>query len=252
MSQIIISLTTIPNRLNSPHNEGGLKKVLDKILNLSYHNYEVHLNIPYICKKINEEYIIPTWLNEIDNNRLKIYRTEDYGSLTKLVPTLMRTNIDDDCIIITVDDDLEYIDGFIEYHLLKRKDYPNAALGFAGMSSLNGTCHFCTTVKEDVRVKILEGYKTVSYKRSFFEQDFFDEFIDKSWNDDIIISAYLGKKNVEIWVMNYSGDTEFSAKVESFPIVGHLPTERGGCWWFRNDNTNDNSNEYYKLGYLER
>jgi hypothetical protein len=54
MSQIIISLTTIPNRLNSPHNEGGLKKVLDKILNLSYHNYEVHLNIPYICKKINE------------------------------------------------------------------------------------------------------------------------------------------------------------------------------------------------------
>lgn len=252
MEKVIISLTTIPNRLNSIHDKGGLKKVLEKILNLSYPNYEVHLNIPFVCKKTGEEYVIPTWLTEINNEILKIFRTDDYGSLTKLVPTLMRTKIEDDYIIITIDDDLEYIDGFIEYHLMKRKQYPNAALGFAGISALNGDCHFCTTVKKDVRVKILEGYKTVSYRRSFFDQGFFEEFIDKSWSDDIIISAYLGKKNIEKWVMNYNQDSEFSAKVESFPVVGHLPNEVGGCWWFRNEGADDNSNEYYKLGYLER
>lgn len=252
MTKVIVSLTTIPNRLNSPHSNGGLKKVLDKILNLSYKNYEVHLNIPDVCKKNNEKYIIPSWLIEIKNDRLKIFRTDDYGSLTKLVPTLQRTNINDDVIIITVDDDLEYMDGFIEYHLEKRQKYPNAALGFAGIASLNRTCHFCTTVNEDVRVKILEGYKTVSYKRSFFKYDFFKDFLNKSWNDDMIISAYLGKHFIEKWVMNYNKDNDFSARVESFPVVGHLPNERGGCWWFRSENTSDNSDEYYKLGYLER
>ena len=195
--------------------------------------------------------MIPDWLTDINDDKLKIFRTEDYGSLTKIVPTLLRTNDGED-IIITVDDDLEYMDGFIEYHLMKRETYPNAALGFAGIGALNGTCHYCTTVKEDVRVKILEGYKTTSYKRSFFNDDFFDEFLNESWNDDMIISAYLGKHNIEKWVMNYDKDVNFSAVVESFPVVGSLPNERGGCWWYRSESTDDNSNKYHKLQYLER
>lgn len=252
MKKVIISLTTIPNRLNSPHINGGLKKVIDKLLNLSYENYEIHLNIPFFCKKTNEGYDIPNWLTDITNQKLKVFRTEDYGSMTKIAPTIQRTQESDDIIIITVDDDLEYIDGFIEYHLLKREKYPNSALGFAGISSLNGSCHFCTTVKEDVRVKILEGYKTVSYRRDFFKDDFFTEFVNHSWSDDISLSAYLGKHNIEKWVINYNGDVDFSPRVESFPIVGHLPNERGGCWWFRSDGTPDNSKVFYKLGYLER
>lgn len=252
MNKVILSLTTIPNRLNSPHEQGGLKSNLEHILNLSYPNYEIHLNIPYVCKKINEEYVIPNWLTEIKDEKLKIFRTEDYGSITKLVPTLLRLNEDDDTVIITLDDDLEYMDGFIEYHLYKRQSYPNGAIGFAGLASLNQSCHFCTTVEKDVRVKILEGYKSVSYKRNFFKQDFFDEFVGKSWNDDMLISAYLGKHYIEKWVVNYEGDVDFSAKVESFPVVRHLPNEYGGCHWFRRDAVHDNSDPYYKLGYLER
>jgi hypothetical protein len=191
-------------------------------------------------------------LTDIKDEKLKIFRTEDYGSLTKLVPTLLRTDVSEDIVIITIDDDLEYIDGFIEYHLMKREQYPNAALGFAGIGALNGTCHYCTTVKEDVRVKILEGYKTSSYRRNFFKEDFFDEFLNESWNDDMIISAYLGKYNIEKWVMNYNKDINFSARVESFPVIGSLPNEQGGCWWYRSESTDDNSNKYYKLQYLER
>jgi hypothetical protein len=250
MEQVIITLTTIPNRLNTTN--GGLKLVIDKMLNLSYSNYIIHLNIPEICKKSGEKYIIPQWLIEINNPKLKIFRTEDYGSLTKILPTLMRLDRNDNSVLITIDDDLEYIDGFIEYHLEKRKQYPNSALGFAGISAINGSCHFCTTLKEDTRVKILEGYKTISYVNSFFKQDFFDEFVGKSWSDDIIISAYLGKHNIEKIVMNYNKDLDFNPRVESFPIVGHLPNERGGCFWFRNENINDNADIWYKLGYLER
>jgi hypothetical protein len=248
--KVILTLTTIPNRIN--RSVGGLKPVIEKLLSLSYGNYEIHLNIPDVCKKSNEKYVIPKWLETIKDEKLKIFRTEDYGSLTKILPTIMRLDRNDDTILITVDDDLEYIDGFIEYHLEKRKEYPDCALGFAGISSFDGSCHFCTTVQKDTRVKILEGYKTVSYKNSFFKQDFFDEFVDKSWSDDIVLSAYLGKHNIQKIVMNYNKDNDFRARVESFPVVGHLPNDRGGCFWFRNESTNDNSNTWYKLGYLER
>jgi hypothetical protein len=250
MQKVIITLTTIPNRLNT--HEGGLKPVIDKILNLSYPNYEIHLNLPYICKKSGEEYIIPSWLGEINNDKLKVFRTEDYGSLTKILPTLMRLDRNDETILITIDDDLEYIDGFIEYHLEKGKDYPNCALGFAGLSAIDGSCHYCTSLANDTRVKILEGYKTVSYKNNFFKEDFFEEFVGKSWSDDIIISAYLGKHNIKKIVINYDKDDDYTPRVESFPIVGHLPNERGGCFWFRNENINDNADIWYKLGYLER
>jgi hypothetical protein len=252
MEKIIISLTTIPSRLNYHDSRGGLRPVIDRLLTLSYPNYEIHLNIPYIVKKTNEEYSLPSWLTEITDSKLKIFRTDDYGSMTKILPTILRTEESDNVIIITVDDDLSYEDGFIEYHIEKRKQYPNAVIGFAGISALNGTCHFCTTVKNDVRVKIIEGYKTVSYRRSFFKPDFFSEFVGESWSDDIILSAYMGKHSIEKWVVSYDKDEDFTPRVESFPIIGHLPNERGGCWWFRSENISDNSDKYYKQQYLER
>lgn len=252
MKKVILTMTTIPNRLNYSDYNRGIKPVIDKMLNLSYDNYELHLNVPIICKKTNESYIIPEWLKSINNTKLKIFRCDDYGPLTKILPTLERIDENEDVVLITVDDDLEYMDGFIEYHLMKQNEHPNCAIGFAGLTAINGTCHFCTTVKEDVRVKILEGYKTVSYQRNFFKEDFFTEFAGKSWSDDILLSAYLGKHNIEKWVVNYDKDTDFSPVVESFPVVGHLPNERGGCWWYRTENVSDNSNDYYKLGYLER
>lgn len=250
MKKVILSLTTIPNRLNCQHDNGGLKPVIENITNLSYGNYEVHLNIPYFNNKIKEEYIIPDWLNDFSSEKLKIFRTEDYGSITKLIPTIERLTDGED-IIITLDDDLQYMDGFIEYHLKKREEYPDYAIGFAGINAIDGSCHFCTTVKKDVRVKILEGYKTISYKRSFFKDDF-KNFAIGNWNDDMIISAYLGMNNIKKIVVAYENDTDFSPRVESFPVVGHLPNERGGCWWFRSESVPDNHETYYKLGYLEK
>jgi hypothetical protein len=251
MSRVILSMTTVPSRLNPINLNFGIKPVIDRLTTLSYNDYEIHLNIPFYNKKSGEPYIVPEWLDNYESNKLKIFRTEDYGPLTKILPTLFRVK-DPDTIIITVDDDLNYMDGFIEYHLEKRKEYPDCALGFAGLTAIDGSCHFCTTVKNDVRVKILEGYKTISYKRSFFEDDF-EEFRHGSWNDDIIISAYLGMKNIRKFVISYDKDTDFSPVVESFPVIGHLPNERGGCWLFRNDpSITDNHNEFYKLGYLER
>lgn len=249
---IILTLTTTPNRLMESKIGWGVRPSIENLLNLSYVNYEIHFNIPFINKKSKQEYIIPEWLSDYEKNneKLKIFRTEDYGSITKLVPTIERI-INTEQILITVDDDLIYHDDFIEYHLLKRKEYEDYAIGFAGIGSINGDCHFCTTLEKDTRVKILEGYKTISYKRKFFEDDFKD-FVIGFWNDDMIISAYLGMKNIKKISVSYDKDTIFNPIVESYPIIKHISNEHDGCWWFRNENIPDNHEKYYKLGYLER
>ena len=250
---VVVSLSTTPTRLHEIRDGWGIRPVMERLINMTYNNYEIHLNIPYINHKTGEEYIIPEWLIkfESENYKLKIFRCHDFGAITKIIPTLKRIQTPN-TIIITVDDDLLYMDGFIEYHIKKMKQYPKTALGFAGLTAIDGTCHHCTTLSADKRVRILEGYKTVSYMRNFFDDDFFSEFVGKSWNDDIIISAYLGKQNIQKIVMNYENDSDFSARVESFPVIGGVPNEKSGCNLYREESISDNSNNYYKLGYLER
>jgi hypothetical protein len=227
------------------------------LISLEYPNYEIHFNVPNFNVKINQAYFIPKWLEDLEkeHEHLKVFRTEDYGSITKIVPTLQRVE-DPDTVIITVDDDLEYVDGFIEYHLSKMKEHPGCALGFAGISAVDGSCHFCTTLPKDTRVKILEGYKTISYKHKFFDIiEFKKLFLGKTWKDDETLSAYMGYKNIPKIVLAHRHDTDFSPRVESFPVVKHTPIERGGCVLYReSDNTESEKNihEWYKLGYLER
>jgi len=248
---VILTLSTTPNRLSESREGHGVKPVIEQLLKLSYPNYEIHFNIPYVNHKTEEEYIIPYWLVEYaqNNEKLKIFRCHDYGSITKIAPTIKRV-IDPETTIITVDDDLIYDDGFIEYHLKKQILYPDTALGFAGIGALDGSCHLCTSLAKDKRIKIIEGYKTASYKRKFFKDDFFTEFVNKSWSDDIVISAYLGKYKIPKIIMNYNKDVNFESRVESFPILHVVPNEKSGCGLYRSEGVDDNNNEFYSKGYL--
>lgn len=150
------------------------------------------------------------------------------------------------------------MDEMVSAHIEARSKYPEAALGFAGLSSLDGSCHFCTTIQKDTRVRILEGYKTVSYLRKFFDIDELkSKFMNKSWRDDETLSAYMGYKNIQKIVIAYPREVDYNPRVESFPVIGHVPTEYGGCYVFRNcessqKQSDENIQEFYKLGYLER
>lgn len=254
MTRVILTISTVPNRLSEERESWATKICIKRLLNLSYKDFEIHFNIPRYTVSTGEKYIIPDWLKNVSDPRLKIFRTEDYGPITKISPTIFRVD-DPNAVIITVDDDLIYENGFIEYHLKKREQYPNAVIGFAGISGIDSDCHFCTTVKTDTRVKIVEGYKTVSYLRSFFKEDFFTDFVGKHWADDIVLSAYMGKHNIPKIVVAYDKETDYTPRVESFPIIDHLPAEAGGCRVFRDRNLpeyQEVENRYYELGYLER
>jgi hypothetical protein len=254
---IVLSLTTVPNRLHEHHGHSATRAAITTLLEQSYSGYSVHLNIPIEYR--GQSVTIPEWVNEYKAKyqHLSVYQTPDYGSITKIIPTLERID-DPETMIILADDDLYYMGGLVEAHVNGRNKYPNCALGFAGMASVDGSCHFCTTVTKDVRVKVLEGYKTVSYLRKFFDLDELKQhFLGKSWRDDETLSAYMGYKNIPKIVMSYEGDTDFSPRVESFPVIGHVPAERGGCNMFRDDEaiqnvSENNIQEFFKLGYLER
>jgi hypothetical protein len=257
IEDVIVTLTTVPNRLMDIRDNFGTKLGLKTILDQSYLNYKIHFNIPYKYKLTNEEIIIPDWLIDYQKqyNNLEIYRTEDYGPITKILPTINRIT-NPNAIIIVVDDDIYYMNGMIESHMEARYKYSNYAIGFAGLSALDSSCHFCTSMNKDTTVKILEGYKSVSYRRDFFDSSI-NNFINKSWNDDIVLSAYMGYKNISKIVISYKNETNFAPRVESFPVLGHTPIEQGGCFNFRNskeytDISDEITNYWYKCGYLER
>lgn len=259
---VIVTLSTVPKRLFGRSGEQfGVQPGLKTIVEQTGANYEVHLNIPYSYHY--QKIILPDWLKEWQEQypHLKIFRTPDFGPVTKLYPTLQRIT-NPNTLIITVDDDLFYHDGIIAAHLNAAERYPDCALGYAGVTSIEdnmvGRYHFASTLPEDVRVRILEGYKTISYRRRFFTEEF-DEFAFSHWNDDVAISAYLGYKNIRKMALKCDSCTDFTPRVESFPVIGHVPLEADGvgCNVFRRSDEVIKSgdmvaNEWYKLGYLER
>lgn len=263
---IILTLTTIPDRLHSIYNY-DMRFCIDSLLNQNYAGvYEVHINIPNIYSKTGEQYTIPDWLQEIKDIRLKVFRTEDYGSITKLIPTLKRSTNDND-IIIVVDDDMVYHPELINEHLNNRDKWPDYAVGYDGIRSRNTDGCFANNFNDSRNyyfsatgsnslVDILQHYKTVSYKRYFFEDDFV-EFIDKygTWCDDTSVSAYLASKNRGRLATYYLNDKIFDNYDEyisnlkhTFPITKYV--EHGSEEGCNLDRSKDDKTVHEKNTYL--
>ena len=50
--------------------------------------------------------------------------------------------------------------------------------------------------------------------------------------------------------MNYYKDTDFSSRVESFPVEKVVPNEKSGCNLYRSENISDNSDYFGGKGFL--
>lgn len=266
-SKPVISLTTIPTRLVSEYGY-DIKYCLESLLNQNYDDYEIHFNIPYVFKKTNEEYVIPEWLKtmESENKKLKIFRTEDYGTITKSLPTILRIN-DPETIIIIVDDDLVYHDELINEHIKNRKKYPNSPVGYDGLRSRNedgsfsghfmdSRDYYYSANHRDSRVDILQHYKSVSYKRCFFGDDFENYVLENNhWNDDLLVSAYFASKKVDRIVTFYEKDKICETYEEwqnfvgiSFPILKHTQHRSDeGCNIERAKNNGVDEEKFYKI-----
>ncbi len=271
----IITLTTIPTRLNSTTYTSGIKDCLNSLLNQEFDgDYEIHLNIPDENHKTKEKYIVPDWLKNlsITNPKLKLFcGLQDLGTITKIFYTLHRED-NPNTIIVVCDDDLIYHPSMLSEHVKNQSIYENTAIGYDGtradretaedVSKLKGDVrdHYVVSVAENIYVNVLQHYKTVSYKRNFFKDDFFEFYKEGSWNDDIIVAAYLGKHNIRKMVTFYENEEKLlslqdwrdKGGVTTFPVLSHTAHDRNeGCNLYRQEQADDSHTNFYKMGYLK-
>jgi hypothetical protein len=269
MIKTVVTLTTIPPRLSSP-NKDNIQSCIASLLDQDYLGvYEVHLNIPSVFKYQNIPYIIPDWVKELAgrDKRFKYFdNLEDLGPITKVYYTVHRLTDPED-IIIVCDDDLVYHRSMISQQVTNQIKYDNTAVGYDGNQGEGNPFdddlrnYKIVSTYKNVYVNTLQHYKTVSYKRKFFKEDFNLEFVTISYNDDIVMSAYMGKHGIKRMVTSYAHEPALIDNNEwkekggalTFPVIKH--TAHGGveegCWLYRIDKVDENMKYFVNLGYLK-
>jgi len=100
-NKLIISLTTIPTRINK------LEPVLYSLINQDLKADMIYINIPKKYKRFKECVKIPNFIKEKFSKQVKIYYLDtDYGPATKFIGSLMNPDISRKDVLIITDDDI--------------------------------------------------------------------------------------------------------------------------------------------------
>lgn len=184
--RIIVSLTASPRRL------AMLEPVLASITRgQTRPPDEIHLNLPVTFARTGETYELPDFLTRYP---VQVFRVEDVGPATKLVPTLARV-ADPDAWILTVDDDVRHLPTAIE-HL------EDAALADPGSAHGYSDYALWRRWRPGEPVDFLAGFGGCIFRRRFFTEDFaayFKAAIAHQacfFQDDIVIGNYLALKSI--------------------------------------------------------
>jgi len=195
--KIVVSLTTLPSRMDH------LEKTVRSILNNTVQPDMIYINIPNFSKREQKNYEIPDSLKHIPKVTIN-YIKDDFGPASKLIPTLEKET-DPETIIITVDDDLNYDDSLIDHLLGCSNKFPNNVICVCGWNYINLRVLLLPILYPNLKykprkVKILQGYCGVIYKRKFFKDDITQYMPCKECftTDDIYISRYLDNMGVGI------------------------------------------------------
>ena len=204
--RVIVSLTTTPGRIEY------LNATIDSIKCQSITPDTIEINIPFEYRKRSlGRFDLTAIPSEID-----VYRCDDYGPATKIIPTLQRYKGQDVCIIYC-DDDRLYHPNWIE-RLLKTHDaHPYACVAeeiiqiknrFLTRIYLNSLSYRLRRTfsfglwkprrNDPSQGEIVEGFGGVLVRPEFFDDQVSqipDEFV---MVDDIWISAMLAKNQVPV------------------------------------------------------
>lgn len=197
----IVSFTTSPTRIHK------CQPMLKSILQQTKKPDLIILNIAKIFPRTNKHYSVPK--NVSDHVVVNIVE-KDIGPATKIVPTikyLHDNNYDKNTTkIIYLDDDVRYMPKMIETYdsVINEKD--NNVWTATGFDFVN--FRYNGKKNNNEVCDIAEGYGGVCLKLSLFEEDF-EEYINKyiddincRLSDDVLLSNYYHKKNVNIKILN--------------------------------------------------
>ena len=201
-ANIIISLTTIPERIN--HLELTIKSLLFQ----SRPPKKIWINLPYRSFRNNEEYVIPNWLLQV--SAIQIVRVDkDFGPSTKFIPALEKSEPDQN--ILVVDDDNLYPSRYIEEFEQMERNHKDVILAASGWRVPKDLIDRPTTLKSNIfkipptpipatrvknfyQVDIIQGYSAYLIKPRFFDLDELKNFSSAPkqvrFVDDVWISAH--------------------------------------------------------------
>jgi hypothetical protein len=202
MSRVVVSLTTMPDRM-----DGLVRYVIPSLLAQTRKPDEIALNIPLKCARYDRGYDVPKWLE----NAVTVHRVDrDYGPATKLLPTLLRER-DPDTQIVTVDDDVVYSKDVVER--LTKPDCKDAVTGIMG-TIFRMTKQHCFIHSENeyegslVDVDLLGGYRGICYRRGLIDEDIFADFDAVCelagkllLDDDPFFAHYFRRKGIKRYVV---------------------------------------------------
>lgn len=193
--RVVVTFTTIPSRMEF------LPQTVKNIYKQTYNIDKIYVNIPYVSKRLQVEYIVdPSW--EFPDN-VQIVRCKDYGPATKVLGCLpYETN--PETMIISIDDDHEYLPDAVETLVDHAKRNENSAIAFHCLSrypfKTRPKCNRQNIAKGN-GVFLLEGFGGVLYRRKFFVPEMVEYFENLSnecfLSDDVVISAWLEKQGIE-------------------------------------------------------
>ncbi|MGA0133286.1 MAG: hypothetical protein ACO3ND_02895 [Opitutales bacterium] len=184
--KIVVSLTASPRRL------ALLEPVLASITaGQTRPPDEVHLNLPHTFGRTGEAYVLPDFLAR---HPVQVFRVEDVGPATKLVPTLARVT-DPETWILTVDDDVRHLQHAFERLEDAAVSDPSSAYGYSDYA-------LWRRWRPGEPVDFLAGFGGCIFRRGFFGPDFKAYFDTAKSNracffqDDIVIGNYLALNGV--------------------------------------------------------
>jgi hypothetical protein len=99
-----------------------------------------------------------------------------------------------------------------------------------------------------------------AYNGNIFGYVWYLDFIGKSWNDDILVSAYMGKQGIKKLVRHYENEEPIltleqwqqRGGVETFPVLKHTSHEGNeGCNLYRQAQMDENYMYFVEKGYLK-
>ena len=228
-SRIVVSCTTIPSQLHS------LKRTLSSVLQMEPPPSQIFVNIPRICERTQEVYVVPDWLRTGPFTLLA--DVDDTGPSTKYLPTLHHlaaTGRANDPVLV-IDDDQIIHGRTLRFLEQKTKEFPSAALTFAGkivprdllvdepsgVSTFDRTAtvyaqktwrarlqrhgftqrhRYATEHEASVPVDIIMGHSTYVVRASLFDLDRLSNYDampkEARFVDDIVISGCLAERNV--------------------------------------------------------
>lgn len=211
-SKVVISLTTIPDRLE--HMYPALSSILDQSVKVD----EIYLNLPKVSRK-GKEYILPEYMKKLKNIKIN-WLEKDFGPSTKLIPML--ASQEKNTRIIVMDDDNLYHYNTVE-RLMKKfeeknkycPDQPKFAISTFGvildcdgrLPAFADWDRIGLMFNRSKRVDHLQGCFGFVVTPSMFTDEVFSQ--DEAPPcvksvDDVWFSTWLALNGIEIWTLDYS------------------------------------------------